>query len=97
MMQQVFTTLTESDLTEIIHNAVIKAVGSNTQPTTKSNPIDRTELMKRLGVTEPTIIRLERKGLIPSFRIGSAVRYQWESVLESLEKNQLRKEAGRHA
>jgi excisionase family DNA binding protein len=47
--------------------------------------IDRRELRKRLNVTEPTIIRWERKGKIPSIRIGSNVRYNWQSVIRALE------------
>ncbi len=47
--------------------------------------IDRAELCKRLAITEPTAIRWERKGVIPCFRIGSSVRYNWQSVVEALE------------
>ena len=47
--------------------------------------IDRLELCKRLAITEPTAIRCEKKGKIPSFRIGSNVRYNWQKVLDSLE------------
>src|SRR5436190_21565218 len=55
----------------------------------ESNPqteiIDREELCKRLGITEPTAIRWEKKGKILSFRIGSSVRYNWPKVIEALE------------
>lgn len=47
--------------------------------------IDRAELMKRLNITEPTIIRYEKRNLIPTLRIGSAVRYNWPSVIKALE------------
>ena len=47
--------------------------------------IDRLELRKRLALTEPTVIRWERKGKIPCFRIGSSVRYNWPAVIEALE------------
>ena len=47
--------------------------------------IDRTELCKRLAITEPTAIRWEKKGKIPCFRIGSSVRYNWHTVIETLE------------
>lgn len=52
---------------------------------TSSEIIDRLELCKRLAITEPTAIRWEKKGHIPSFRIGSNVRYNWHKVLEALE------------
>lgn len=49
--------------------------------------IDRVELRKRLDITEPTAIRWEKKGRIPSFRIGSSVRYNWPKVVASLESH----------
>ena len=48
--------------------------------------IDRKELCKRLAITEPTAIRWEKKKKIPCFRIGSSVRYNWQTVMETLEK-----------
>ena len=47
--------------------------------------INRIELCKRLDITEPTAIRWEKKGKIPSFRIGSNVRYNWINVISQLE------------
>ena len=46
--------------------------------------INRDELCKRLDITEPTCIRWEKKGKIPSMRIGSAIRYDWFAVVEAL-------------
>lgn len=51
--------------------------------------INRAELCKRLDITEPTVIRWEKKKKIPSFRLGSCVRYNWPNVIKALEgKNQ---------
>jgi len=47
--------------------------------------IDRAELCKRLRITEPTVIAWEKRGKIPCFRIGSAVRYNWTAVIKNLE------------
>jgi excisionase family DNA binding protein len=47
--------------------------------------INREELCRRLAITEPTAIRWEKKGKIPSIRIGSSVRYNWYAVIEALE------------
>ena len=55
---------------------------------TQSNSIeiiDRPELMRRLGLTEPTIIRYEKKKVIPRIEIGSAIRYNWPAVVKALE------------
>lgn len=47
--------------------------------------ISRDELCKRLNITVPTAIRWGKKGVIPCFRIGSNVRYNWPKVIEALE------------
>jgi predicted DNA-binding transcriptional regulator AlpA len=55
---------------------------------TSSQPIeiiDRPTLLKKLGITEPTCIRWEKKGKIPVLRIGSSVRYNWPAVVKALE------------
>lgn len=53
--------------------------------------ISRDELCKRLNITEPTVIRWEKRGLIPAFRIGSNVRYNWTKVVETLENKPKRR------
>jgi hypothetical protein len=68
-------------------------VASNPPATSPTEIIDRSELCKRLNITEPTAIRWEKRGVIPSFRIGSNVRYSWFKVIEALEG----KKEGRHA
>ena len=46
--------------------------------------IDTRELCKRLDVTEPTIIRWRKKGVVPFFTIGSSVRFNFEDVMDAL-------------
>lgn len=46
--------------------------------------ITRAELMKRLGITEPTAIRWGKLGRIPEIRIGASVRYNWPVVIDKL-------------
>ena len=46
--------------------------------------ISRTELCIRLNITEPTVIKWEKKNKIPYFRIGRRVRYDWHKVVEAL-------------
>ena len=48
--------------------------------------IDRQELMKRLHISEPTVISLVRKKKIPQINLGSSCRYDWNKVLQSLQK-----------
>lgn len=49
--------------------------------------INREELMKRLEITEPTAITWGKRGKIPEMRIGSNVRYNWYSVVRTLEED----------
>lgn len=85
-MQKSFTTtFTEDELQTLIENAVSKFI--TPQPDTQQTEIiDRDELCKRLAITEPTAIRWEKKGKIPTLRIGSCVRYNWQMVIQSLSK-----------
>ena len=58
---------------------------STVSTTPPSEIISRAELCIRLNITEPTAIRWEKKNLIPCFRIGSSIRYNWPKVIEALE------------
>lgn len=48
--------------------------------------IDTKELLLRLSLSEPTVIRYRQKGVIPFLQIGNAIRYDYQKVLEALEK-----------
>lgn len=47
--------------------------------------INTEELCRRLDITEPTAIKWRKRKKIPSFMIGSAVRYNWPEVVKFLE------------
>jgi len=49
-------------------------------------PITTKKLCKHLGVTEPTILRWRKKGKIPFFLIGTAVRFNLQEVITALKK-----------
>ena len=71
----------------LVENSLRRVFTEQTTPTNQTTEIiDRTELCKRLAITEPTVIRWEKKCKIPCFRIGSSVRYNWQTVIEALEK-----------
>lgn len=53
--------------------------------------INRAELCKRLDITEPTAIRWEKRGKIPAIHIGSAIRYNWQTVIDALENKGFKK------
>ena len=93
-MVQKIIVVTEDELRQIVKNTVgefYDKLYQNMQEMqlipAKEEIIDRKELAKRLNITEPTIIRWEKKKKIPAIRIGSSVRYNWKGVIKSLEKN----------
>lgn len=51
-----------------------------------NNLITTKELMSKLQLSEPSIIRYRKKGTIPYFRIGNVIRYDYDRVLQALEK-----------
>lgn len=62
------------------------------RPEPPNEIIDRKELQKRLQLAEPTIINWGKRKIIPFFRIGSAVRYNWPKVVKAIENNKLQKQ-----
>lgn len=91
-MQNVLTTtLTADELVGIIEGAVQRALDGETGKKTVSPPITRKELIERLAISETTIIKLERQGIIPVIRMGGVMRYDYAEVLEALKENKRRK------
>lgn len=52
--------------------------------TQQAEIISREELMRRLDISEPTVIKMVRKGQIPEIKIGQICRYDWSDVIETL-------------
>ena len=67
--------------------AAVLPQGEITIQKNKERPVDTKQLCDYLGVTEPTIRRWKKKGKIPFFTVGSAVRFHLDAVIKSLEKN----------
>lgn len=47
-------------------------------------PIDSKELMVRLAISEPTVIRMRKRGDIPFLEVCGNYRYLWPEVLLAL-------------
>lgn len=47
--------------------------------------VDAKELQEILGISEASLIRYTRKGIIPFIKIGGSYRYNVDQVLKSLE------------
>lgn len=79
---------THNELQEVLDAALQKAYSN--LPVAEAGKvadeiIDGKELMKRLGISEPTLIRWRKKGKIPYIQLGATIRYRYQSVLEALE------------
>ncbi|MEJ7740187.1 MAG: hypothetical protein WKF97_22430 [Chitinophagaceae bacterium] len=77
-------------LDEIKNLLVISSTSNTNTPQDRVNEIiDRETLCKRLGITEPTVIRHQKRGKIPFLQIGSSIRYDWNAVVQALVSNKL--------
>lgn len=86
----------ESEIQEIFQKALVQAFDDflekmSNQNNRKDEIIDRKELMKRLSLSESTVIRWEKNGRIPSMIIGGNIRYNWGKVLDVLESKKKRR------
>jgi hypothetical protein len=70
------------EIKELILNSSTKELQI---PSRSPEIIDTNTLCTRLGITEPTVIRHRKRGLIPFLTIGSSVRYEWHTVIKALE------------
>lgn len=86
MTSSILLQLSPDELKAIIAEVFKELTANSSSSPTKEEIIDRPELCRRLNLVEPTIIKWEKKGKIPSLRVGSAVRYNWQQVLQALEK-----------
>ncbi len=83
---------TEEQLRSVLSECVKEALHiypSTSQSVNSSAPpeiIDTKTLLSRLDLSEPTVIRYRQKGVIPFLQVGSTIRYDYQKVLEALEK-----------
>lgn len=80
---------TQEELETLVAKVLDSRIAQLTNPSpslaSASEIIDTDTLCRRLGVTEPTIIKHKKKGLIPFMTVGSAVRFNWPLVVKALE------------
>lgn len=72
-----------SHLLEILER--LKNISANPPPAEAIEIITQEELCNRLMISKPTVIRWVKKKKIPEIRIGSLVRYNYQSVINALE------------
>src|SRR5690606_2012597 len=76
----------KSVVMECVKEALLGVTPTQAGRDTPAEIIDTKTLLTRLDLSEPTVIRYRQKGVIPFLQVGSAIRYDYQKVLEALEK-----------
>lgn len=85
-MENLFlTSLTVPEIRQIIREEFSQNQTATPQTVTPAKILNGEELSKELGITVQTLMKWREKGRIPYFKIGSAIRYDLNKVLETLE------------
>ena len=83
---------TVPELQGIIESSVRKVLLENNtmpeKPKSELEYITRKETAQILGISLPTLNEWSKKGILPSYRIASRVRYKKDEILGSLHKVQ---------
>lgn len=85
METKIFTAISETELNELINSRVEAAIKQNasTQPE-PTEFLTRKEVSNLLGISLVTLWDWSKRGLIPTLRIGSRIRFKKVDVLEAL-------------
>lgn len=83
--------MTPDEVRQLIRDELSVTTPTPEQHKQASKPINQRELCTFLGLTEPTVIRWRKKGKIPFMQIGSAIRYDVNTVIEALEGGKSRR------
>jgi len=85
----ILTSLGTDELIRIISESIKKEIESASllrQAELPTEYITRKETAHILGISLPTLNDWSKRGIIPSFRIGTRIRYRMEDVRMSLNK-----------
>lgn len=88
MTQTLFTQISKEELMTAIQGAVKNEIEklNLSKPETITEYITRKDTAGILGISLPTLNDWSKRGIIPSYRIASRVRYKRAEVLNSLQK-----------
>lgn len=100
MEKILFSQISIDELATVIQMTVQKEfekINNSKTPQPENEYINRKETSRILGVSLPTLNEYSKRGLIPSYLIGTRIRYKKEEVLNSLNQRQFTKGYGRVA
>ena len=72
---------------ETLTNALNGNAKANQSETAPEKLLTRIETAKLLGVTLPTIIDWQKKGILKGYRIGNRIRYKHAEIMETVTNN----------
>lgn len=97
MEKVIYTTLTVTELREVIQSAVRAEKGNDSfqekESTFNEKLINRKKLMQLLGISAPTVIIWEKEGRIKSYRLGRKLYYNLDEIENLILSNTHRAEA----
>ena len=91
MQNTLFSPIPLDTLRRLISDSVkveVEKFSSLYQPQQNNDLITREDTAKLLGISLPTLHSWSKLGIIPSYRIGTRIRYKKEEVLNSVSKVQ---------
>ncbi len=77
---------TLEQLQATINNLCLEVKQLRAQQPINEPPIDSKELMKRLQISEPTLIAMRKRNDIPFINVRGNYRYVWQDVISSLQQ-----------
>jgi excisionase family DNA binding protein len=85
-----------SELATVIQTTVqreFERIHNSQTPQPENEYITRKETCQILGISLPTLNDYSKRGLLPSYRIGSRIRYKKEEVFNSINERQFCRKA----
>ena len=59
---------------------LVKSLKDQGGITSVEDPIGSAELMKRLNISYPTLLRMRKNGELPFLKVRSQYRYNWQKI-----------------
>jgi len=62
---------------------LVKSLKDQGRVTSAEPPIDATELMKRLKISYPTLLRMRKNGELSFLKVRGQYRYNWREIVNN--------------
>jgi excisionase family DNA binding protein len=87
MESKIFTTVSETELREMIQQQVEEAIKTTSTPQPVNNELlTRKQVATLLGISLVTLHDWTKRGIIPALRIGTRIRFKQVDVMAALQQ-----------